>query len=240
MEYTWKAYKNLIDIIKNNGYVFTDYFKYHNYNKVCIMRHDIDFDIEKAVKMSDYEKEFGITAIYFVLCDSPLYNILSSDNVNNLKHIIANGSEIGLHFDASTINTYDELELKVLKYKNIIESNILDGTDKKELKVMSYHIPNEKSLNFDKEIISGLVNVYSKKYFVEFKYISDSGHRWRENPEEIIKNGKNYKIQCLTHPIWYLDKNSDTKFFYEQIIDNKSKRKKYLIDNFKCFKNIER
>jgi hypothetical protein len=42
---------------------------------------------------------------------------------------------------------------------------------------------------------------------MRFKYISDSGHNWRENPYDVIKSHD--MVHVNTHPEWYNEKELD-------------------------------
>ena len=53
--------------IGKSGYTITDYHNYQNTENPCILRHDIDYSIERAVKFAKMEKELGAASTYFVL-----------------------------------------------------------------------------------------------------------------------------------------------------------------------------
>lgn len=72
------------------------------------------------------------------------------------------------------------------------------------------HRPSKSTLESDLKI-DGMANSYSKKFFAEFKYLSDSRMRWRENAEEIIASEDYNRIQLLTHPFWYFEEPKPMK-----------------------------
>ena len=55
MEFTYRAYENLINMLKDKKYVFSNYRNYCSYKKSVIMRHDIDMDVKKATEMAEIE-----------------------------------------------------------------------------------------------------------------------------------------------------------------------------------------
>ena len=59
MKFTFDAFKNLIDMIIQKGYTFSRYSDYANYQKPCILRHDVDFDIQIAEQFAKMEQEIG-------------------------------------------------------------------------------------------------------------------------------------------------------------------------------------
>ena len=77
MEFTYDAYKNLIRVLKKNKYVITDYHNYQNTEYPCILRHDIDYSLEKAVRFAQMEASMGVRSTYFVMITSQFYNVLS-------------------------------------------------------------------------------------------------------------------------------------------------------------------
>jgi hypothetical protein len=106
-DFTYNSYQELLNLIIDSGYSITNYHTHAEYEKSCIIRHDIDADIEKAVKLAEIESEFSRTEIrttYFVLLKSNLYNIIEKTNIKNLKQIIEFGHNIGLHFDETQYN----------------------------------------------------------------------------------------------------------------------------------------
>ena len=57
--------------------------------------------------------------------------------------------------------------------------------------------------------IPGMVNSYGQTFFHDFKYLSDSRHRWREPVEDIIRGGEYDRLHILTHAFWYHEEDQD-------------------------------
>ncbi len=68
---------------------------------------------------------------------------------------------------------------------------------------VSMHIPSQDTLKANLTFESGFINSYSEEYFKNYKYVSDSEMRWREDVDDIVCSGKYKKLHILTHPIWY-------------------------------------
>ena len=49
MDFTYNAYKNLIERLRDNKYNVTNYKNYSNYDKCAILRHDIDYSVDNAL-----------------------------------------------------------------------------------------------------------------------------------------------------------------------------------------------
>lgn len=198
MDFTFSAYEGLVKLIQDKGYQICNYFNYIDYKKCVIMRHDVDLSLEDALAFAYIENKLGIKTTYFILLSTDYYNISSKESRDIIKKIINLGHEVGLHFDE-------------MKYKD--ETNDITESISDEIIIMSYllnynircvsmHIPSIDTLNNDYNI-PGIVNSYSKLFFKEFKYLSDSSHRWREPVLEIIKDGNYQRLHILTHPFWY-------------------------------------
>jgi len=63
-----------------------------------IMRHDIDMDLESALRMSSLETGLGLTATYFFMVRNPLYNVFSSSGSEQVRQILANGHHFGASY----------------------------------------------------------------------------------------------------------------------------------------------
>lgn len=203
MIFTFDAYRKLIQLIKEKGYVVSDYQNYDNHKKSIILRHDVDNDLKKAVEMAEVENQIGVKSTYFVLLTSKFYNPLSKADRKMIKKIQEYGHDIGLHFDEANYEfdgeSWDEKELCKLI---LTEAEILSKCIDSEVRVVSMHRPSKQTLESNL-IIPNMINSYGKTFFNDFKYVSDSRMNWREDVEVIIESGKYDKLHILTHAFWY-------------------------------------
>ena len=208
-DFTYSSYINMLKLIQNSGYSFASYHNYANYDLPCIMRHDIDFDVNAALRLAKRESEFSqnLTSTFFVLLSSNLYNVFSRETASSLNSILTLGHEIGLHFDEtkydcikpeSTINAVHE------------EAYILGKMLGIKIRAVSMHRPSKRSLEADLRF-KDMQNSYSQVFTREFKYLSDSRMHWRENVEELIASQEYNKLHILTHPFWYSEEREATK-----------------------------
>ena len=206
MHFTYKAYRELIHKLKLE-YNIVSYSDCFDLSRCAILRHDIDYDLEKAVKLAYIEKEIGVSSTYFVLVTSDLYNVFSAKNVQFLQEIITCGHEIGLHFDEVR---YPELEgnLDAIREKIIEESKLLETATGTKVSAVSMHRPSKAMLEADLKI-PGIINSYGADFFKGFKYLSDSRRRWREPVEEIIASKQYDRLHILTHAFWYEENEID-------------------------------
>ncbi len=77
MEFTYKAYREMINSLKEAGYEFCDYADWEKKKMPVILRHDIDYDVKKALGIAEIESGAGISSTWFVLLTSSLYNVYS-------------------------------------------------------------------------------------------------------------------------------------------------------------------
>lgn len=215
MNFTYDDYHNLLLLLQNHGYEIVNYNNWIYKKRCVILRHDIDTDIEKALKMAHMECKWGIKSTYFVLLTSDFYNIFSRNNNEKLNDIIKCGHEIGLHFDEMN---YPESSgnIDAVCEKIQEEAKILEKVIGKSVEVVSMHRPSREILEADLQI-PGIVNSYGRTFFHDFKYLSDSRRHWREPVEEIIRSEQYERLHILTHAFWYGEKEKsihDTlKFF---------------------------
>ena len=204
MNFTYSDYSALIGLLREKGYAFSSYVNYPGRGRCVILRHDIDYSLEQAVKLARLEKELGVRSTYFVLLSSDFYNPASSSSYRDLHEILDLGHDIGLHFD-ETAYDYDRFGIEYYIRK---EARILSDLIGVNISSFSLHRPNHFTLETQIRI-PGLINSYGEEFFNGFKYLSDSRRRWREPVEEIIEKGEYEKLHILTHAFWYHDEERD-------------------------------
>lgn len=231
MEFTYDAYAKLIDTIQESNYTITDYHNYHYVQFPCILRHDIDYSIERAVRFAKQEKELGIKSTYFVLVSSDFYNIFSFDVGEKIQQLIEYGHEVGLHFDETVYQRNEAYEEKIIDYI-LKERDLLEQACRRKVSVVSMHRPSKKVLEKNLEV-PGMVNSYSKELFQNFKYVSDSRMKWREDVMAYIKEKRYPKMQILTHAFWYKEKDCGIRELLKDFLkEAEGERYRILEQNF--------
>ena len=226
MDFTYQAYATMILTIKKYNYIFTDYNTCDDYKKCVILRHDIDTSLDKAVQLAKLEAELGVKSTYFVLLSSELYNVMAKDSREKIKKIQNAGHDIGLHFDELNYRIYGRGGVKPLIFQEI---RILEEVLQTKIKAVSMHRPSQETLEADYDL-SPVINSYGKKFFKEFKYVSDSRRRWREDVMEIIQSGKYDKLHILTHAFWYHDKEKDLKTTIKEFVNQGNIDRYHILD----------
>ncbi|MBO8234249.1 hypothetical protein HA151_06935 [Prochlorococcus marinus XMU1419] len=198
--FTFENYINLLEEIKEN-WVTVSYDNIPWEKKFLLWRHDIDFSLNRALKMAYEEYKLGIKATYFINIRSEFYNVLEKSQSKIIQQIKAYGHEIGLHFDPSPFKIKNTSELENLLKIDALCIEKLIGIN---MKAFSFHNPTEKEFIFNNHSYGGLVNTYSKELSRKTNYCSDSNGYWRfKSIFEVLKNHKDQSLQILTHPAWW-------------------------------------
>ena len=239
MEFTYDAYQRLLQSLQENGYRFASYHNWQEFDKCVILRHDIDTDIAKALRMAQVEQAYGnsVSSTYFVLLTSDFYNVASMKNLKMLRAIVNCGHEIGLHFDEIQ---YPEAvgNVELLKKLIIKEVGILSELLGSPVTTVSMHRPSKQILDSNLKI-PGIINSYGDDFFKGFKYLSDSRRRWREPVEEIVASGQFRKLHILTHAFWYNEEELNIKQSIESFINRASvDRYQTMSENITDLQNI--
>ncbi|EES62917.1 polysaccharide deacetylase family protein [Fusobacterium varium] len=235
MDFTYKAYKGMIEKLLDKNYEISDYKNYKEKKKVVILRHDIDTSLEKALRIAEIEKELNVYSTYFILLSTDFYNINSEKSLKIVKEIKRLGGKIGLHFDEKKYKINDQEDY--IKYVNY-ELDILSSILNEKIDIVSMHRPSKEFLEMDLEI-PNVINSYQKVFFNKFKYISDSRMNWRENVEEIIEKNQYKALHILIHPFWY-EENEKTMEEKLKIFLNGAIWERYnsLNENIRNFEEI--
>lgn len=215
MEFTFQAYRGLLSLLQEQGYVCRSYHNYVDVSRCVILRHDVDQSLSQAVRLAELEAEEGIRSTYFVLLRTDFYNLASKDSLEKLYRIQSLGHEIGLHFDEmfyAPAQGPDWVVQSIIK-----ECGLLSALLETEVSSVSMHRPSKATLEADYQI-PGIVNSYGKTFFHDFKYLSDSRRRWREPVLDIIRSGEFDCLHILTHAFWYHEAEEDISQTIESFV----------------------
>jgi hypothetical protein len=155
--------------------------------------------IDAAIKVAEIEHEINVSATYFVLLRTEMYNAFSSRGKEALLRIAALGHEIGLHLDGSLY----ENSIGDLDQAAALECSMLEKIINQPVRTISFHRPIPSLQGFDKPV-GGRRHTYEPAFFIDMGYCSDSRGGWHYgHPLEhaAVANGKS--LQLLTHPIWW-------------------------------------
>lgn len=201
-EFIYDYYKEFISHLREI-YQFTTFQEGKKNTRAArplvIMRHDIDMDLEAAVRISLLEKELGIHSTYFFLIRCPLYNVFSGDGSDYVKRILGNGHHFGLHFDCAL---YQDISSANINRYILKEAQLLEQFFENPIEAISFHRPGPLELNGIE--LEKWPNSYEKIFLENFEYFSDSRGNWaRGNPLQSEAFLRKKNLQILVHPIWW-------------------------------------
>lgn len=230
MKFTYQAYRDFLALLRECGYTFRNYRTYADAACCVILRHDIDFSLEQAVRLAELEAGAGVRATYFVLLRTDFYNPASRRGVAALRRIRSLGHETGLHFDEKVYAP--ELSPEELVQAIVRECGVLSALLETPVSTVSMHRPSKATLEADYRI-PGVVNSYGKTFFREFKYLSDSRQRWREPVLDIVRSGAYNRLHILTHAFWYHETERSLRESVRGFISSANRERwKQLEENF--------
>jgi len=225
------SYRHYIETLKlfSEKYSFTTLGKYNQIdheNNLILLRHDIDFSLDYALRLAKIEKKNDFLSTYFILLHSPYYNALSPKNSKIIAKISDMGHEIGLHYDTTLMPKNKEKIISQLKS----EADLLFNITGKKIKSVAQH--NTSITNSITEFIpkSLFIDPMSKEILKNMLYLSDSVQNWRRGC--MCKHiEKNTNIQILTHPFWWNETPMTKEKLFNTLQQLENKKMNDIIDN---------
>jgi len=200
--FSYNEYRNIINLIKNNLPIL-DFTKVDKTTKkFCVLRHDIEFSIDRAHELAKVEKELGVTSTYTVQLRNNTYNALSEKNIGLIRKIKDLGHNIGLHQNPPL------MDMEKLGGYIMTDIQILEHFYGFEIDRFAFHRPKKEYLK-NYVILENKINCYDKKFFhyfdekpnkVNVLYLADSNHEWKYGYPLDYDFSKINKLQLLTHP----------------------------------------
>ncbi len=201
---------------------FTDINK--DSDNFCVIRHDVEFSIDRALRLALLENKLGISTTYLFQIRNNVYNALSVDNVKKIRKIHELGHDIGLHVHRGLLEDYNTIEDMICTDIDILSK--ITGID---TQIFSLHRPTIELLTTNIKI-DGLINTYDKLYFHSYadavppknlnvKYIADSNHIWKYGYPTTINHSK---LQCNFHPFSWTESGYENTPNFKTLIEEKT------------------
>ena len=195
-KFTLTHYAKTIENYLEAGYSFTLADRTLS-EKQVILSHDIDMDPSLVSKMSQAEDSVGVKSTYYFRVRSRNYNIFSQENITILRSLKDRGHGVGLHYEPP-LRSVQEVDYSrdILSLLDFLSSN--SGLN---IQFFNIHEPSRTGIDLSKVLVENN-RCYNSPFFSDFKYLSDSGARWREGcfSEHI---GEWDEMLVLTHPFWW-------------------------------------
>ena len=233
--FSFDDYKEIIRIIKSTGR-YANYKEALNRDKFILMRHDVEYSVERAYNLSKVEDSMDFTSTYFFQWTNNSYNILSRKNMDMVKDMHERGHVIGLHYALNGMTDMEQVRKQIVKEIHILSEMFGFTVD-----TFSVHRPSKDILRENIKL-PGIINAYQDDFFtfaenvtedtpVAVKYLSDANHIWRYGyPDE--KNVLGYdKVQILTHPFAWTKEGYDNFDNYKTLVTEKTEEVIHSINN---------
>lgn len=190
----------LIGVFREAGYSFRSFSDFEA-ERCIILRHDVDFSPADAARMAAIERAQGVSATYFILLTSAFYNPLAPQTKAVVKEIVESGGRLGLHFDPSIYEDYEEGFAH--------ERRVFEETFGQQLDIVSLHRPRDFLENNNRKL-PGVRHTYEDEYFKDLKYVADSGGSFAYgHPLDSEEFRERRSIHLNLHPIWWMREGSD-------------------------------
>ena len=211
--FSYNEYGNIINLIGKCLPIIDFSDVTENTKKFCVLRHDVEFSIDRALKLAVIENKIGIKSTYTVQLRNNTYNALSEKNITAIQEIKKLGHKIGLHqnppiMPKSKLVDYILKDIETLEYYYEFEIDRFAfhrcGSNPQLLE-WYVQVPNK-------------INCYDRKFFHYFDkkpdklnvlYLSDSNHQWKYGYPLDFDFAKLDKLQLLTHPFSWSETGGD-------------------------------
>lgn len=240
---SYAEYRRIINAVKQTG-KYMDYIPAKDKDEFVIMRHDIEFSIDRAYKMSLVESEEDFQSTYFVQLTNNSYNALSKKNVDMLRDMAERGHHIGLHY-----HTNGQMDSVTVRDGVRDELRIMSEMLGMKIDRYSFHRP-KKEIYYYNIAVPYTINAYSSEFFtyvdavedniqLEVKYIADSKHRWNYGYPDYETLMSHKKVQILVHPFSWTDEGYDNLNNFASLIEEKRVELiDTLTDEFQRFREV--
>ncbi len=218
-EFTFGYLREALTRAQRSGYRFISFEdaveKLDPTSRQCILRHDCDNDLGRAVEIARIEKSVGVTSTFFLMLRSTMYNVLSWSAQKQIQEMIDLGHRIGLHFDEELVRDRQDDDVR----RSIdFECEILERYFGQRIRVVSFHRPGQRILKDGFTI--DRINTYDRKDMGSFQYISDSSHIMRIDLWKAFETGHFPKMHLNLHPEWWGETAESTDVRWREMLRN--------------------
>ncbi|MCH5270473.1 MAG: hypothetical protein J1E83_06945 [Lachnospiraceae bacterium] len=224
--FSFEDYREILRIVKSTG-LQASYKEALERDRFIIMRHDVEYSVERAYELAKVETSMDFVSTYFFQWTNNSYNILSRKNMDMVKDMHERGHQIGLHYALNGMTDMEQIRKQIIKEMQILSEMFGFAVD-----IFSVHRPSKDVLRENIKL-PGIINAYQDDFFtfaenvteetpVVVKYLSDANHIWRYGyPDE--KNILSHdKVQILTHPFAWTKKGYDNFENYKSLVQEKT------------------
>ena len=224
--FSYAEYRNIITLVKQNLPIMDFSEVNDEVHSFCVLRHDIEFSIDRALEMARIEHEdLNVHSTYTVQLRNNTYNALSQKNIESIQEIESMGHYIGLHQNPPSDIPDDQLINYIIKDIETLEHYYGFEVDR-----FAFHRCGSNPSILEKYVeVPGKINCYAKEFFHYFSgdkpeelsvhYLADSNHEWKYgHPLHVDYWDLPQKMQLLTHPYSWSDDGYDNISNFTKLI----------------------
>lgn len=231
MNFSYQQYRQILRKISADApIVFPAEVLKNKLQTYRIVRHDVEFSIQRALDLAFVEGLEGVRSTYMIQVSNNCYNVFSKENINRIQEIILNGHDIGLHAHLGNWDkNQDDIACYIKKQAHLLELAI-----NYPVTTFSIHRPKKEHLKIPVPV-SGLINLYGEEFFtyekkfkkknryaVDVTYISDSNHEWKYGSPFNTDFSHIDKLQLNCHPFSWTQKGNDNERNFYHLTNEKN------------------
>jgi peptidoglycan/xylan/chitin deacetylase (PgdA/CDA1 family) len=179
----------------------------------ALVRHDVDFSPEAALRMARLEAELGVKATYFLLLECPWYALLTAPHNELPRQLVELGHEVGLHYAADIFDPLDEAAgIAAME----AQAALLSALSGEPVRVVARHHPSLGGA--PPPVAPGVIDAYDARFTTDIEYVSDSCGAWRDATVALFGADElPPRIQLLVHPLFWTAAGTDRWTLLEQL-----------------------
>lgn len=176
IDFTIKVYKQLLNVLVQNGYRFQTYYNFEKKpeKKIIILRHDVDSRKENSLQFARIQYEMGILGTYYFRL------IPQSFDKKLIREIASMGHEIGYHYEDMDFakgdldKAYELAKKHLAKLREVteIKTICMHGSPR------SPYDNKEVWKKYDYRKLGIIAEPYFDLDFSKVLYLTDTGRRW--------------------------------------------------------------
>lgn len=217
-DFTLREYRRYLAVAIKHRYRFVSFESLddsgNGRSPEILLRHDVDYAPKFMPPMAAIESELGVRATYCLHIDSRWYSIATPENRSAIAATLDHGHWLGLHFDASSIESDAETRTRIVH-----QASLLGQEFSRKVRVISFHMPGRRPVDH-LALPDGLINTYERRFFTKIGYISDSNHNWRGvDLEDVLRRRTYDRLQLLIHPFWWRPEPATMRLKMQSLAD---------------------
>lgn len=220
-KFSYAEYYMILQHIRKSNIPFILFRDYKDHDKFCVIRHDIEYSLERAHALGKFEYQHDVQSTYAVQLYNNNYNTLSYESLEYLDKLISYGHDIALHVHMDRYNNFMKLDEYIEQ-----QIQILSDALHYQITTYSFHRPNKKWLIDKNGHHCKFRNLNAPPFFKYYEsipvvgmrevlYLADSNHQWKYgHPLDVDFNETVQKIQLNCHPFsWSAEGMNNTDNF---------------------------